>query len=674
MGKRKVTKSAPRALDERFAVDLNDSQRAAVEAPDGYNLILAGPGSGKTRVITYRVAHLIDRGVPADAILLVTFTRRAAREMVGRLGTLIGVEAGRVWAGTFHHIGNRLLRRSAGLLGYGPNFTILDSEDQLDLIRLAMEDGGLVGTGKLMPKPAQIQHLISYALNVAQPLARQVKKRHPELDHWLPQLEKTAAAYARRKQAANCMDYDDLLVQWGRLIEEFPEQRAAQGRMFQHILIDEMQDTNTVQVALVEAIASAGANNLTAVGDDAQSIYRFRGANYDNILKFPDRHKGARKYQLEINYRSTPEIVAFTNSSIAHNRSGFAKSLVSARGSTGALPVVIATADAYEEASHLCDKILECHEEGTELNRMAVLYRNHHDSILLQNELVRRGISYEVRSGLRFFEQAHIKDVLAYLRIVVNPRDELAWRRLLLLLPGIGPAKAAALLAHLTATADPLAALAEAETMALVPTKGKGPFAGFVADMRKIQASNPETHPAEAIDVILKGGYPATLRGKYPENPENRLADLEQLGVLAAGYESLERMIAELLLAGDVYGRDALEGVDPAETLILSTIHQAKGLEWSRVFIPRLIDDSFPNYRALNEPGGEEEERRIFYVAITRAMDELYLTYPTMVSRGSWDSSTFTRPSRFLKEVDSTLYEETVKKGVRHQRPPGRRW
>jgi DNA helicase-2/ATP-dependent DNA helicase PcrA len=454
------------------------------------------------------------------------------------------------------------------------------------------------------------------------------------------------------------MDYDDLLVQWKRLLDEFPDQRAAQGRMFRHILIDEMQDTNTVQVELVETIARAGAGNLTAVGDDAQSIYRFRGANYDNILKFPDRHPGARIDRLEINYRSNPEIVTFTNASIAHNRSGFAKTLVSARPS-GMRPVVVPAADAYEEAEFVCQQVLECHEQGIGLNRMAVLYRNHHDSIVLQNELVVRGIAYAVRSGLRFFEQAHIKDVLAYLRIVVNPRDETAWRRLLLLLPGIGPAKATTIVAHLLGAADPLAALEEAKSMSLVPAKGKGHFGAFIADLRKIRGSNPETQPAAAVAAILQGGYPLTLKSKY-DHAANRLADIEQMGVLAAQHNSLERMIAELLLAGDIYGRDALDGVDPAETLVLTTIHQAKGLEWSRVFVLRLIDDSFPNHRALNEPGGEDEERRIFYVAVTRAMDEIYLTYPLTIARGGYGPSTLTAPSRFLKEVDPSLYEPAV--------------
>lgn len=645
-------------LSRHFATDLNESQRAAATAPDGFNLILAGPGSGKTRVITYRVAYLIAKGVPAQSILLVTFTRRAAREMVGRLETLIGPQASQVWAGTFHHVGNRILRRSAEVLGYGPNFTILDSEDQTDLVRLAMDDSGLFGTGRMAPKPATVQHLISFAANVSRPIAEVLAERNPELTDWSSQIEHAAEVYASRKRAANAMDYDDLLGQWVRLVRDFPEQHAAQGRMFQHILIDEMQDTNAVQVGVVESIAEAGAGNLTAVGDDAQSIYRFRGADYDNILKFPDRHPGARIFNLDVNYRSTPEIVAFTNASIAHNLSGFEKTLVSARPS-GLRPIVVPAADAYEEADFLCQVILETHEEGVPLGRMAVLYRNHHDSIVLQGELVARGINYSVRSGLRFFEQAHIKDVLSYLRISANPRDEPAWRRLLLHLPGVGQAKASLICDHLTKAVDPHAAMAGAEVMKLVPTKAKGFYAGFVADLRRVLATNPETDPAGAIGAILQGAFPSVVRAKY-ERPENRLADVEQLAVLAAKYSSLDRLIAELLLAGDVYGMDTVEAMDPEDKLVLSTVHQAKGLEWSRVFIPRLVDDSFPNYRAVNEPGGEDEERRIFYVAVTRAMDELYLVYPLTISRGGRGPVTLATPSRFLTEVDPELYEPVV--------------
>jgi DNA helicase-2/ATP-dependent DNA helicase PcrA len=639
-------------LIEHFERDLNESQRAAATAPEGYNLILAGPGSGKTRVITYRVAYLIATGVPPESILLVTFTRRAAREMLRRMESLIGHPASKVWAGTFHHIGNRLLRRSAELLGYQPNFTILDSEDQLDLLKLAMDDAGLSGTAKMAPKPAAVHHMISFAANVNRPLAEIIAERGPDLEEWQTEIEAAAAGYATRKLAANCMDYDDLFLQWRRLITEFPAERAAQGRMFQHILIDEMQDTNAIQISVVEAVAAAGSGNLTAVGDDAQSIYRFRGADYDNILKFPDRHPGARIFQLDVNYRSTPQIVAFIRASIAHNTTGFAKGMVSQRPD-GMLPLVVPTEDVYEEAALVCQQILEARDAGQSLGQMAVLYRNHHDSILLQGELIARGIPYTVRSGLRFFEQAHIKDVLAHLRVMINPRDETSWRRLLLLLPGVGNAKAAVLYSHLAQSADPLAALQTADAMALLPPRSRGFFAGFVNDLRQLHATEPNRNPAAAVAAIMKGGYAGTVRSKY-DRPDNRIADVEQFALLAAKYNDLERLIADLLLAGDVYGMDSAHADEPGEVLVLSTVHQAKGLEWSKVFVIRLIEESFPHRRALDEPGGEDEERRIFYVAISRAMNELTLTYPLTIARGGRGPSTFAMPSRFLTEIEKS--------------------
>jgi DNA helicase-2/ATP-dependent DNA helicase PcrA len=355
-----------------------------------------------------------------------------------------------------------------------------------------------------------------------------------------------------------------------------------------------------------------------------------------------------------VNYRSTPQIVAFTRASIAHNRTGFPKELVSARPN-GTLPLVVATQDAYEEAAFICQEILEQREKGLALGQMAVLYRNHHDSILLQGELLARGIPYTVRSGLRFFEQAHIKDVLAYLRIVVNPRDEASWRRLLLLLPGVGPAKAAAIFEHLGRREDPLVALESAEAMSLLPAKSKGFFAGFVSDLRQLRSTDPERNPAAAIGAILKGGYPDTVRLKY-ERPDNRIADIDQFALLAARYDSLERLIADMILAGDVYGMDSMAADEPHEVVVLSTVHQAKGLEWSHVFVPRLIEEGFPHRRSLDELGGEEEERRIFYVAITRAMNELTLTYPLCIPRGR-GPTVFTMPSRFLNEIDESLLE-----------------
>lgn len=653
-----VRKAGHAGLIERFRHDLNEAQFQAATAPDGANLILAGPGSGKTRVITYRVAHLIARGVPPESILLVTFTRRAAREMIGRLEGLIGNAATRVWSGTFHHIGNRLLRRklTAERLGFAPNFSILDSEDQTDLIRLAMEDAGFNEAGVAAPRPVVVQRLLSLAFNTQTPINQLVHDRHGYLVPWITLIEQAAVFYGERKRNANCMDYDDLLGLWAKLLRDDPEERASQGRMFHQILVDEMQDTNAIQIGIVEAIAAAGAGNLTAVGDDAQSIYRFRGAHYENILEFPKRHPSCRIYRLETNYRSTPEIVAFTNNVIGHNTSGFGKQLVSCRGS-GVKPVLIAAADPHEEAQVICQLILDERDKGVSLDAMAVLLRNNHDGVILQGELSARGIPFDVRGGLRFFEQKHVKDVLSYLRVVANPRDVLSWRRLFLLLPGIGNVKAAAITTHMTEAADPWSTLESALVMKLAPPKGRGAFAAFVADLRRVRSTEPQTHPALAIAAVMQGGYPEIVKTRY-DAAENRLADIEQFIMLAGRYDSLDRLIADLMLAGDVYGVDNVEpGEADQERLTLSTIHQAKGLEWSRVFLPRLIEENFPNSRSVAEPDGLEEERRIFYVAVSRAQDELTMAFPRMLTLGFRGPVTFTRMSRFLEELDSNLYE-----------------
>jgi DNA helicase II / ATP-dependent DNA helicase PcrA len=285
-----------------------------------------------------------------------------------------------------------------------------------------------------------------------------------------------------------------------------------------------------------------------------------------------------------------------------------------------------------------------------------VLYRNHHDSILLQGELLSRGIPYTVRSGLRFFEQAHIKDVLAHLRIVLNGRDEASWRRLLVLLPGIGAAKAGAIFGAISQSSDPFEALESREVMVLAPPRSKGFLAGFIADLRRLRATKPERNPAAAVGAVLKGGYPSTVKLMY-ERPENRIADIEQFALLAAKYDSLERLIADLLLAGDVYGMDSAADESPSDVLVLSTVHQAKGLEWRNVFIPRLIEESFPHRRSLEEPGGEDEERRIFYVAITRAMNELTMTYPVTIAVAGRGPAVLAKPSRFLNEIDPALLE-----------------
>lgn len=650
--------AAADALRERFAQELNEAQLEATIAPGGYNLIIAGPGSGKTRVITYRVAYLIATGVPAESILLVTFTRRAAREMVERLEELIGTQAHRVWAGTFHHIGNRLLRRSAKSVGLESNFSILDGEDQNGLVRLSMEDAGLIGkkkTGGIGPKAEAVSRLISFSFNTGRPLPEVIADQRPDLDPWTEGIVKSAERYVERKRLANAVDYDDLLGLWRKLLDD-EARREAICRPFRHLLVDELQDTNVVQMDLVETMARAGSGNLTGVGDDAQAIYRFRGAHYDNMLKFPERNPGARVYRLETNYRSTPEIVAFVNASIAPAKENFPKVLVSGRP-PGQKPEVVPAADAHEEADAIVEMIRGLADDDVKLSDMAVLYRNSFDSAVLEEKLLRERIPYEVRGGLRFFEKAHIKDALAYLRVLTNPRDALAWDRLLLMLDGIGPATSSRMRTAILEKDDPLAAVESADVMGSVPPKSKGAFATFVADLRAVRASRPEHQPADGVTAILKGHYPEFAMKKYADQqPENRLKEVEQLAVLASRYDDLEKFLADLVLAGDLFGQDG-EDDGPRDQLVLSTIHQAKGLEWGQVFVIRLVDGSFPNERALREPGGEDEERRIFYVAASRARDALCLTYPLTVFRPGV-GAVLSRPSRFLSGIDRELYDE----------------
>ena len=594
MRKIRLQKSGDDRLAAQFAADLNRAQHEAATAPDGFNLILAGPGSGKTRVITYRVAYLIARGVPAESILLVTFTRRAAREMVGRLEALIGPRAAKVWAGTFHHIGNRLLRRSA----QGPRLRRRTSRSSTARTSSTSSAWRWKTPGSSAPAGWPPSRRASSTPSASRSTSggrsrRSSSSATPTGRSGSPTSKPPRRPMRTGKKPPTAWITTTSSASGPGCSTSSPTSEATQAKMFRHLLIDEMQDTNTVQADLIETLAREGSGNLTAVGDDAQSIYKFRGANYDNILKFPERNPGTNIFRLETNYRSTPEIVAFTNASIAHNASGFPKTLVSARG-TGPSPWSSPPPTPTRRPSSSPSRSWNSATRGSPSARWPCSIATTTTASCCRPNWSRRGVPYTVRSGLRFFEQAHIKDVLAYCRILANPRDEPAWRRLLLLLPGIGPAKASAICNRLIEAADPLAALATAETMALVPAKSKGLFAGFVADLRKVEKTKPETHPADAIAAILKGGYPETVRARY-ERPDNRIADIEQLAVLASRYDSLERLIADLMLAGDVYGVDGLDADDSTEHLVLSTIHQAKGLEWSRVFVPRLVDEGFPS-------------------------------------------------------------------------------
>ncbi len=660
--KRYVIKRPAGAPDRlaRYREELNAEQFAVVTAPAGPTLVIAGAGSGKTRAITYRVAYLIEQGVAPTHILLATFTNRAAREMLSRVEQLTGGDVRRVWGGTFHRIANLSLRRHAESIGYDNNYSILDAEDARDLLAVCVQDAGVDTRARRFPKAEVLQDIISYATNTDQSIPEVVARRYPYFEPLTEQIKRVDVAYLDRKRARNVMDYDDLLLNWKRLLMEKDEIARLYSEQFEHVLVDEYQDTNKLQAELVDLLAVKH-RNVMVVGDDAQSIFAWRGAEWANIYEFPQRYPDARQYRLETNYRSTPEIIAVANVSIAANRKQFPKELRAVRPSLGLPPALVPCSDADQQATFVAARVLELREEGVPLAEIAILYRSHYHSLELQLELTRRGIPYRIRSGVRFFEQAHIKDVLAYLRLVANPRDELAWQRVLKLIPNVGPATAQRIWEQIGYAPDPLALVVAggADNAARRGTT----WSEFRALVAELVRDEVRSSPSRQIELVLARGYEAYLAATY-ENAEARLEDLRQLAQYSARYNSTEDFLSELaLLSTERYGapqpltgEDVVSGGDEDELLTLTSVHQAKGLEWRAVFLIWAADGRFPAPRSLREPEGEEEERRLWYVALTRARDQLYLTYP-LISTDYNRQTVVQRPSRFVTEVPPELYE-----------------
>jgi hypothetical protein len=442
---RYVIKRDQNSLPERltrYKSELNEEQFRVVTAPPKATLVVAGAGIGKTRAMTYRVAFLIEQGVSPQRILLATFTNRAAREMLRRVENLTGSQnVHRVWGGTFHRIANLILRRHGVSLGYDSNYSILDSEDARGLINICVDDAAIDTKAKRFPKAEVMQDIISFANNTDLPIENVIAGRYPYFEMLTAQIKRVDSIYQSRKHERNVMDYDDLLLNVKKLLVEKPEIADIYAEQFQHILVDEYQDTNKLQAEIIDLLAVKH-RNVMVVGDDAQSIFAWRGAEFTNIYEFPKRYPETQVFKLETNYRSTPEILGLANVSIAHNRKQFPKMLTAVKRSRDSKPALVPCSDVEQQSAFVASRILELRDEGTSLEDIAVMYRSHYHSIELQLELSRRNIPYRVQSGVRFFEQAHIKDVIAYLRIVVNPRDELAWKRVLKMIPGVGNATA----------------------------------------------------------------------------------------------------------------------------------------------------------------------------------------------------------------------------------------
>ena len=628
-----------------YEKELNPEQFRVVMEEGGPLLVIAGAGSGKTRTLTYRVARLMESGVPPERILLATFTNKAARSMLTRVEMLIGRVIGGLWGGTFHHCAHLTLRTHAPRLEYTRNFSILDSEDARQLINTCIAEIGIDAKVDKFPRGDVIGDMISLAVNTEAPFLDVITSRYPFFSHRAEEITAVAARYRKRKKELDMMDFDDLLFNWRELLLRFQDVREVYAGRFLQILVDEYQDTNRLQAEIMDLLAS-GHRNLMVVGDDSQSIYSFRGANYENIIRFPDRYPDCRIFKLETNYRSTPEILHLANLSITNNENQFQKTLRAVR-ERGLRPVLVPTRNVLQQADFVAQRILELHRSGVPLGEMAVLYRAHYHSMEIQMELTRRGIPFEIRSGIRFFEQAHIKDVTGYLRILVNPRDELAWKRVLGLYAKIGRVTAEKVWCYVSALSDPHAAVLTTD-FKKCSTKGAIPGLGRFQETFCTLNKTGSTSPPELIDIILKSGYRDLLREKYTD-AASREEDLLQLANFASRFSTLEDFLSELALLTGITEESRPEGI-VEDSVVLSSIHQAKGLEWIAVFMVWCSEGMIPLARTLKEPGGEEEERRLFYVAVTRAKDHLYLCYPlTDYARGMGHLPV--SPSRFIMEL-----------------------
>lgn len=632
-----------------FAKELNGEQLAVVQNGDGACLVLAGAGSGKTRTITYRVAYLLERGVAPDAILLVTFTNKAAREMVHRLQQLPMAGKTKItlpWSGTFHHIAFRLLKQYGALLGYQNNFTVLDTEDSKDILKMCLKVEGVDRTQKRFPSPAVIQSLISYARNAQMSLETLISLKHQKWSAVSDTIVRVATEYGKRKKAANAMDFDDLLVNLAQLLQANENLRLRLAKQFEYVLVDEYQDTNKIQASIIRAMASVH-NNVLVVGDDAQSIYSFRAADIANILDFEKHYPNPRIFKLETNYRSTPDILDVANEVIANNSKQFKKNLKSVREKF-TKPEVRAFLDQREEAEFVAERILELRDEGVKLTGVAVLFRAAFHSQALELELNKRNIPYDYRGGVRFFERAHVKDVLAFLRVFVNPQDTIAWMRVLTLQTGIGPAAAEKIIDRVAGIPEITTSTFEDISQAL-PARARLGWKDF-CNVWYLMAQEPApSGPSLLIKAVLRSKYMEYLEAEFPDFRE-RVEDLEQLAQLSEHETDLAKFLAESVLQ-EQFQRPGAAHDD--EKIVLSTIHQAKGLEWEAVFILNVSAGQFPHERALTEDGGLEEERRLFYVAVTRAKKYLHLSYPLTGSMNSYLQG----PSPFLGEVSRDLLD-----------------
>ncbi len=704
-----------------YAAELNPDQLAAVTSESRHALVLAGAGSGKTRTLTYRVAWLLERGIPPWRILLLTFTNKAAGEMLERIEDLTGIPRSQFWGGTFHSIGQRILRMNANAAGIRPDFSILDADDADSLFAtVCRQVAPHFVKGKNTPTPRVVFDALSYARNTMLPLADVIRNRLGWVEGAQEIVPRLLAEYTAAKRAQNACDYDDLLELFRNLLRDDPPSRERYHSRFRHILVDEFQDTNTLQAEIIRLLTGPE-THVMAVGDDAQCIYTWRGADYENIVDFPQTFPGTQVYKIEINYRSTPEILDFSNS-ILESRSeaaGFSKRLRATR-ERGFKPALIPQPDAFSQARAVVSKIRTLVEdEGYSLSDIIVLYRAHFQAKELQIELTNLRVPFVITSGIQFFQQAHVRDFVAQLRFVQNNDDAVAFTRVLSLIEKIGPRTAErVLVAAKKISKDKkiplLIALLDAAVLKKIPDVARDDYSDFILTLQNMAeaasgkelagvpepapepekkpsvpashgelfdffsaadknssekisvpagndatatpADAPSVHatPAEIVRIGLDGWYGDFLKKIYP-NWQQRYDDLESMIGFAEKFDTLADLLAQLaLLNTETTDKDMRERDGETGSLRLSTIHQSKGLEFPVVFVIGCADGLFPLRRAIDD-GDVDEERRLFYVACTRAKDRLYLLYPKI---GSARAPEILEVSRFISEANSATYRK----------------
>lgn len=628
---------------------LNKAQLSAVTAPDGPILVIAGAGSGKTRALVYRVAWLVERGVPPGEILLLTFTRKAAKEMLERAAKLTDTRCREVSGGTFHSLAQHVLRGEAKRVGFSPSFTIMDRSDMEEAAHALIHEVDGEKRPMRLPKSSTISTILSKAANIEKPVAEIMEAEYPQFLPVLPQIEHLSKIYKEYKRKSNLMDYDDLIIYFRELLKEHEETRLRLGNRYKYIMVDEYQDTNTIQADIIRYIGSSH-KNVMVVGDDSQSIYSFRGANFKNMFDFPVSFPEARIIKLEENYRSTQSILTMTNALMDQATQKYTKCLFTRRGGDE-VPLTVGTGTERDQAVYICRTIESLMHEGRQLRDIAVLFRASYHSFELELELARHTIPFAKYGGFKFMESAHIKDLLAHLRAIINRQDVLSWGRLLRLIKNIGPGKSQAIIDWMKKE-DVLPARVDEWPGGNKEKEGLVTLAKLMSAL-----SERDLGPEKGVELAVEY-YNPFLKERFDDFPR-RQQELEQLISMAGRYRSLRTFLDDLSLEPPASLVD-VRPLDKKDCLTLSTIHSAKGLEWGVVFIIWLVDGRFPTARSLKNMESLEEELRLLYVAATRAKDKLIMVYPgqgVMYNSGGWRGNYNGGLSSFISALPQDVIE-----------------